>query len=460
MASPAKFRAWLQMLHCRATTRLLLPLGLSREIKVSFSFRQGDGIAGDLYCLNQEPLLRRLRTRLVGLLVTNFYQKDTTYLDDFELISGDEQDLVTFEKVMKRYEAQSGAMLSRSKKSTVMGLGQWLGKEQWPVEVHWLRSVQKMKILGFTICPTYTETLQCTWDKVFRGVQCTLYSWEKRALSTLQQRAVVLQTFALSKLWYTAQVLPIPASIVKKLEAASSAFIFRGRPERLKLAELQNPVEKGGLGLVCIVTKSECLLLRQSLRVLEREEEDCCRHLSHWIGYSLIEHFPFLDNLSPVCRSLPRQFPLHKAILEVLEEGIMREEYDPTALNNTSARLIYQNRAKDIIPPPKVEMKHPHIEFVACVYPRLANKILEPEPRDVMFSLIHNILPNKERLFQQNRTPNPFCPVPQYLNTVQDREHIFSACYLVSESWVWLRTKLLQLFLTTQMVPALQISCY
>ena len=219
MAFPAKFRAWLQMLHCRATTRLLLPSGLSREIKVSFSFRQGDGIAGDLYCLNQEPLLRRLRTRLVGLLVTNFYQKDTTYLDDFELISGDEQDLVTFEKVMKRYEAQSGAMLSRSKKSTVMGLGQWLGKEQWPVEVHWLRSVQKMKILGFT----YTETLQCTWDKVFRGVQCTLYSWEKRALSTLQQRAVVLQTFALSKLWYTAQVLPIPASIVKKLEAASSA---------------------------------------------------------------------------------------------------------------------------------------------------------------------------------------------------------------------------------------------
>ena len=93
-----------------------------------FSFCQGDVIPKDLYCLNQEPLLRGLRNWLVGLLVNNFYQKETTYLDDFELLSGDVQDLVTFEKVMRRYNAQSGAMLSRSKKSTVMGLGvgQWL----------------------------------------------------------------------------------------------------------------------------------------------------------------------------------------------------------------------------------------------------------------------------------------------------------------------------------------------
>jgi hypothetical protein len=32
--------------------------------------------------------------------------------------------------------------------------------------------------------------------------------------------------------------------MVKKIESASSAFIFRERPERLKLAELQNPVKK------------------------------------------------------------------------------------------------------------------------------------------------------------------------------------------------------------------------
>ena len=65
-----------------------------------------------------------LRKRLVGFLVSNFFQKDTSYLDDIQILSGDERDLVTFDIVMKRFEQQSGAMLSRDKKSKVMGLGQ------------------------------------------------------------------------------------------------------------------------------------------------------------------------------------------------------------------------------------------------------------------------------------------------------------------------------------------------
>ena len=135
MAFPPIYRAWLKMLHHEATTRLLLSTGLSREIPVSFSFRQGDNVAGDLFCLTQEPLLRMLRNRLVGLLITNFFQKDTRYFDDIAVLSADERDLKTFDIVMKWYEAQSGAMLSRDKKSKIMGLGLWQGKENWPQEV-------------------------------------------------------------------------------------------------------------------------------------------------------------------------------------------------------------------------------------------------------------------------------------------------------------------------------------
>ena len=138
MSFPPTFRGWLQMLHAGATTRLILPTGLSREIPVTFSYRQGDCIAGDLYCLTQEPLLRMLRRRLVGLVVVNFSQQDTIYLDDVQLLTGEEQDLVMFDRVMVRFELQSGALLSKDKKSKVMGLGQWQGREDWPSEVSWL----------------------------------------------------------------------------------------------------------------------------------------------------------------------------------------------------------------------------------------------------------------------------------------------------------------------------------
>ena len=133
MAFPPIFRAWLQMLHHGATTRLLLPSGLSKEIRVSFSFRQGDCIAGDLYCLTQEPLLRMLRKKLQGLVISNFRQLDEDYMDDIQFLSSSQQDLVIFDTVVQQFGALSGFMLSRDHKSKVMGLGQWRGKDDWPL---------------------------------------------------------------------------------------------------------------------------------------------------------------------------------------------------------------------------------------------------------------------------------------------------------------------------------------
>ena len=123
MHFPKIFSDWMQMLHAGATTKLLLATGFSREITVSFSFRQDDCIAGDLFCLVQEPLLRMLRKMLKGFQVTNFRQKDTSSMDDTSFLSNNVRDLVIFNEVMIKFEAQSGAILSRDKKTTVMGLG-------------------------------------------------------------------------------------------------------------------------------------------------------------------------------------------------------------------------------------------------------------------------------------------------------------------------------------------------
>ena len=114
MAFPVLFRGWLRMLHRGATTRLFLPSGLSREITVAFSFRQGDCISGDLYCLTQEPLLRMIKKKITGLKLTNFRQKDEDYMDDIQFVSSNIQDLVIFNNIFLKFELQSGAMLSRT----------------------------------------------------------------------------------------------------------------------------------------------------------------------------------------------------------------------------------------------------------------------------------------------------------------------------------------------------------
>ena len=136
-------------------------------------------------------------------------------------------------------------------------------------------------------------------------------------------------------------------------------------------------------------------------------------------------------------------------MLEALQEGLLREEYNPTALHLASVKNIYTSRAADVIPPPKVEANNPGVDYIGLVYPRLAHSILEPEPKDILFSLTHNLQLNRECLFQQHRAQDAFCPLPQCQGKVQDREHLFCSCHLVSEAWLWVRSKLLQLLPNT-----------
>ena len=90
-----------------------------------------------------------------------------------------------------------------------------------------MKTVNEMKIFGFTICPNYKDTLAKTWDRVVRGFEQVLFSWQSRQLDTLSQRVQVARTFALSKLYYVAQVLPLPSEHKRRVESILSMFIFR-----------------------------------------------------------------------------------------------------------------------------------------------------------------------------------------------------------------------------------------
>ena len=103
-------------------------------------------------------------TRLTkGLCVSSLVQRDEDYCDDINFVSEEEHDLVIVEDIFTRFESVSGALLSRSWKSTVMGLGPWKNKLAWPLP--WLRVKNELKIFGFQICPSYKNTIDRYWEE-------------------------------------------------------------------------------------------------------------------------------------------------------------------------------------------------------------------------------------------------------------------------------------------------------
>ena len=85
----------------------------------------------------------------------------------------------------------------------------------------------------------------------------------------------------------------------------------------------------------------------------------------------------------------------------------------PKNLEQITTSIIYKGRAADVIPSPKVESKYPAVDFKNLVYPCLGYTILEAEPKDILYSIVHRIQPTRQRLFEQGRVQDASCQIPQ-----------------------------------------------
>ena len=71
-------------------------------------------------------------------------------------------------------------------------------------------------------------------------------------------------------------------------------------------------------------------------------------------------------------------------------------------------------------------------------------QVLDPLARDtlLLFTIIHNIVPNKERVHRFHMIASPNCFT---CGVIANNVHIFCECESVREAWFWLRQRILGL---------------
>merc|ERR1712105_159206 len=150
-----------------------------------------------LYIIYIEPLLLAIEKRMTGMKVAGIRGKSLdAYCDDINVTTDDLGDFAIVAKVIEKFEKVSGAILSRNKKCKVIGFGNWVGKEDWPLE--WVKPVKSEKIFGIFICDSYNNMLELNWNYRFKKFNNMIYSWSHRILDTLQQRVEAIRMFGLS----------------------------------------------------------------------------------------------------------------------------------------------------------------------------------------------------------------------------------------------------------------------
>ena len=455
-----RFIRWVAMLHKGAKTHLLMNF-MTQAIDVTFSVRQGDPIAQLLFIIYMEPLLVRIGKAIQGVKFigttqkfdlyrgwdpterTVLEEKDEDYVDDIEIVLENEEDMLIVDILMGKFEDMSGAVLNRSNKSKIMGLGGWESRTKWPLP--WLKTEDKLEIFGVTMCSTYEQILQENWSKVNRKYEQCINAWKLRLLDTIQQRVQVVNTFAMSKLWNLAQVLPLPEEWAKRIDTTTRNYVWRGMLEKLPLEEISNPVEKGGLGLPSLRRKARALFLKQTMRLVQKTDSKEHLHVEFWLGDRLQlqgvgGHYSHYELDTGPVEVIPEHYMY---MMKLVKQGIKDEVIPAGNYEDTTSKAFYQKNI-ECLPKPKICTKRPNMLWTE-VWRRLSSDMLDPKGKHILFQVINDVMPTRERVnriqqnFNQERRTVWSSDCLSCPGQLQDVEHFLTSCSRVQESWLWLR---------------------
>ena len=245
-----------------------------------------------------------------------------------------------------------------------------------------------------------------------------------------------MRTFALSRVYYVASILPIKRTMVKRFEAIIGKFLWNagGWLLRVALEELKNPRNKGGLNLVCLQSMCNSLLLSQLFRLLKSSDDRAISHIGFWIGYLLADFLPGLDS-EPCSAVVPEYF----ADIEFLIiEGRMEDIVTVSEWKILTNKKIYCRKMENGSPP-KIEIEA-GISF-DNVWRCISQPVLSSSAADISFLLVHNKLPVTERLFRVGLKIDPYCNACPGA-VICDLEHFFCSCIRVETVWQWVKDKI------------------
>ena len=442
------FVCWVDLFYTGAESAVKVNGYLSPFFSLSRGARQGCPLSPLLYVLVSEVLAVNIRSnpRITGISLPGHFtplSPISQYADDTSLIVDTNDAIKACFETYSLYEKGSGSKLNQSK-SKGLWLGAWNGRLDPPVALEW--SSIKIKVLGVFLGPGNLE--EDNWRPRITAVENALASSKQRVLS-FHGRALIINALALSRIWYVASLVHMPAWVLRELNTLVFNFFWKGKRDLVARSAIIFPVSSGGFSVIDVQSKVHALAVQWVRRYIV-SPSGWSSLLTYWLrslfGVSPIDVFsspfqydprvlpPFYCSPLFAWRAVHGCFSVPRSCLVV---GTGHHVSSIQSINTKSCYLYLVSERSSV--PHCVEKFFPTfgVLYWSTTWRELFFFDYDRQVIDLSWQVSHGVLYTASRLvaFGCDVEPSCFCgPV------METPEHLFFHCPLAHSVLSWLQS--------------------
>ena len=410
---------------------------------------QGDPLSLPLFCLAAEMQANHMRRTpaITGVHLPGDPTplKLSQYADDTESFSHTISGVQAATNSLHQFGAATGCRLNDLKTKGLMLLNHQTVSLQDELKratpsIQW-NEPTGLKVLGIHFFLDPLQTQNFNWTKVLTKLESSFDHLKFRHLS-LKGKVVLLNSTTLSKVWYLATVLPMPAWALKRLERLIFRFLWGDTgPEPIKRQTLYLPIARGGLGILHPRFQNHALHLKHFFNLVDPLKTDFWIYFArYWLSRRIARHNPSWNFLQvntcakyngtdppPAYRFLERIFLNNNERLLTLTSHTTKQIYTCLLTHDyTNYSIAAESVWNAAFRPPLPWTKLWSLNFTSYTVGKVP---------DVLYKIMHNCLPTRVKLKRNNQRRGNYSDQCKFCKKAETTLHLFARCHIATSVW-------------------------
>jgi hypothetical protein len=283
-------------------------------------------------------------------------------------------------------------------KSTALPVGQWT----FPPHPLGITLQPEVRILGVDFMASTREAMADNWKKVVNAVRAQASQTYQRDLDYTQGMTFV-QMYLLAKIWYIAQIFPVPRQQAQRITAICACYLWQGSVFRVPAHTLQLPKADGGWDLPDVECK--CLtVLYNRINKLRQNTPSLTQDLMHALRTDEARINPPGNNLIPPQFPHLRKYANDMAYLQPETPGETERQFK----HRVYATLATMHRRNTPVRHIRIHEKSPKTPW-RTVWKNVQQAPISSNVKAKLYLVIHDVIPNNDRLHSIHLTASPNC---------------------------------------------------